>query len=171
MKYSFPTFPLFLSVLVLVSAIALFILVNREVESLNGQATDTWLKWSTERDRRDNLLSIEAAIARTVEDRNKLTSHFATSSNAVPFLDMIEQSGRKVGAVTEVASVDLPKDNSGLIVRVESTGSFEAIYKFIKLLESSPYQLEFNSFNIRNSGGGGGQWSAAMEMRLLTFIK
>jgi hypothetical protein len=172
MKYTFPKLSLFLSVLLLLTSTSLFVYLYGKVQTKHLAAQEAWSKWQTEAERRSSIQEVEDSIVKTTQLRAELDSHFAQSSNVVPFLDMIEQSGKSVGALTEVTGVELAKDNSGLIVKTDSEGSFEAIYKFLKLLENSPYELEFRILDMRSiNAEGGSRWQASFEVKLLSFIK
>jgi hypothetical protein len=105
-----------------------------------------------------------------------LYTHFAQSSNVVPFLDTVEDLGQKVDAKVEVISVNVPTDANFLELEVKVSGNFEAIYKFIKLLENSPYEVEIMSFNLAKISPSAIskeplRWSANLELKLLSFIK
>jgi hypothetical protein len=65
-----------------------------------------------------------------------------------------------------------------LLVGVKVAGVFEAVYKFLTLLENSPYEIEFLSMDIHKTlvtdvagkSVGGSTWEAILKIRLLTFI-
>jgi len=77
-----------------------------------------------------------------------LETHFIKSSDVVPFLNTIEALGPAVGASAEIDSVDTSPDGASLIVELQASGSFGAVYKFLTLLENSPYELNFLSMDI-----------------------
>ncbi|MEI8175115.1 MAG: hypothetical protein WCG28_04155, partial [bacterium] len=107
----------------------------------------------------------------------QLGTHFAQSSNIVPFLDIIEGLATKVGTKAEVTSVDPLGDNAGLSVGMKASGSFSSVYKFITLLENSPYELEFVSMNIQKGieadakGNVSEVWNAIFRLKLLSFME
>ena len=108
-----------------------------------------------------------------------LESHFTQSSNIVPLLNTIEQLSLKVGAKSKVTSVDISKDKTILMVAVGTSGSFNAVYKFLMLLENSPYELEFVSVDMQKTGAPtvsgkiivSPQWEAIFKIKLLSFVQ
>jgi len=96
----------------------------------------------------------------------------------VPFLDAIEKLAEKVAVKAEVSFVEVAGDNLSLIVEMKASGSFENVYRFITLLENSPYNLEFVSANIQNANALTAsadknkkvpEWAATFQMKLLSF--
>ena len=91
----------------------------------------------------------------------------------MPFLDLLERLAPQVGADAEVLLVDKAKDGSLLSVDVRVIGNFEAIYKFLTLLENFPYELEIISVDIQKKGGEGvesSKWEGVFKVKLLSFI-
>jgi hypothetical protein len=60
----------------------------------------------------------------------------------------------------------------------QTSGSFEAIYKFLNLLENSPYELDFLSMDMHKmapdvvvKGAQNLKWEAVFKIKLLTFVQ
>ncbi|KKS24035.1 MAG: hypothetical protein UU82_C0013G0003 [Candidatus Nomurabacteria bacterium GW2011_GWC2_41_8] len=117
-------------------------------------------------------------LQKIADSRILLETHFAKSSDVVPFLDTIEKLALEVGTKAEVNSVDILTDNTGLIVGLKASGSFEAIYKFLTLLENSPYELDFPSIDMHKLAVSGVsdeniqnlKWEATFRIQLLSFV-
>ncbi len=122
------------------------------------------------------MRSLANLIDHIESERAVLDTHFVRSSDIVPFLATIESLAQKVGGKAEVTSVDIPQDDSLLVVELKAGGSFEALYKFVMLLENSPYELLFISANIQNPGiqdlptSGASEWTATFKINLLSFL-
>ena len=137
------------------------------------------IEWQNETNRRNEIKSLERSIKAIDQEKILLESHFAQSSNIVPFLDTIEQLASRVKAKSEVVSVDILKDVNQFLVVIKTSGSFESIYKFVKLLENSPYELEIASLDIQKSSAQTvsdkkvaiPQWEAVFKIKLLSFIQ
>ena len=107
-----------------------------------------------------------------------LDSHFAQSSDVVPFLNTIEQLGIPTGTNVVVTSVMTGTNNSELVVDLKVTGTFEQVYEFLALLENSSYEINFNSMdlhklslqNAATKNVGNGAWEANFEIQLLSFV-
>lgn len=134
-----------------------------------------------EASRREEVKLLNNSIETIKRDKALIESHFAKSSDVVPFLDTIEALGPKVGVKAETTSVDISKDNTALVVQIKATGDFKNIYRFLTLLENSPYELEFTSVDIQKGGESGvdeqgipfsnAGWEATFGIKLLSFIQ
>ncbi len=176
MKNNFKKFkktPLFLSVIFLLSALVVFIFLYKTIEQNRKASVETEAAWEAEANRRDQIQALDRLLSELSGERTMFEAHFIQSSDVVPFLDMVERLAPQVGASAEVSLVDIPKDNSGLVVEVRATGRFGTMYKFLTLLENSPYELEFMSVDIQKDEGGEElqeNWSGNFRMKLLSFI-
>ncbi len=137
--------------------------------------------------RREEVALLNKSITSIKQDRDLLATHFAQGSDIVPFLNTIESIARKSGVKAEISSVDVLKDKSGLLVKVSSSGTFNNIYKFLLLLENSPYELDVSGLNLQKepsavvsdeSGIEGVEpapvvepkWQALFTLKLLSFV-
>lgn len=170
-----------ISVLLVISLVAfcfLFLSFYKKINDNNDKAELDIATWQTEALRRDDIKSLNRALKKIEPDRLQLETHFAKSSDVVPFLDTIEKLAPPVGAKAEVSSVDTKANNTGLIVGLKASGSFEAIYKFLTLLENSPYELDFLSIDIHNVAPNvadknikSSSWEAVFKIQLLSFVQ
>ena len=127
-------------------------------------------EWSKEAERRDEIKALFSSVKAIEGERAKLETHFAKSTDVVPFLDTIEGLA---GAKAEVTSLEILKDGAGLLVGMKATSTFEGLYKFLNLLENSPYELEFVSMNLQKDVADAKiqGWSAIFKIRLITFTE
>jgi hypothetical protein len=178
MQKSLKNIYLLLSVLFLIASIFLFFFLYKETMGNDETSKQAETAWQTEADRRNEIKSLDLSIAEIEPERALFETHFVPSSDIVPFLDTIETLATEAGAKSEVSSVVVATDNSGLIVNLDAIGSFQAVYKFLTLLENSPYELEFDSVGLQNvtidPGTGKNkqiqQWQLSLVIKLLTFI-
>ena len=94
------------------------------------------------------------------------------------FLDTIEGLAPRAGVEAEVTSVDPPGDSAGLRIGIKASGTFTGVYKFLTLLENSPYELEFIGVDIKretktdaNKSVAIPKWNAVFKIKLLSFVK
>jgi len=177
--------PLIASVIFFVISIAVFVILKKEINN-NNQITkerDAELQAATLK--KDETKSSERLLKLVENERTLLGTHFIKSSDVVVLLDAIENLAPLVRVKAEVTQVDVAPDNTSLSVGLSSSGTFEALYKFLKLLENAPYQLEITSMNMQKVGfveevattegeakvAGGVQWSAIFKLKLLGFIQ
>ncbi len=155
-----------------------FSFFNREIDNNKREFKLDWEEWHKEAVRRDEMRTLDSSVKLIEKERAELDTHFAKSSDIVPLLNTIESLAPKVGAKAEVTSVDILNYNMGLLVGVKASGTFAGLYKFMTLLENSPYELEFLSMQISKEGGVtigiknvvSAKWSLFLKIKLLSFI-
>lgn len=171
--------PLILSVLFLAFSCFVFMFLYGVTVSNQEVYEKKQAEWQNEAARREEVKILERSIQEVENERILLESHFAQSSNVVPFLDTLERLARQAGALSgEIVSVGTPQDG-GLQVSMRTEGSFETLYKFVTLLENSPYELELLMLDLKRQGApdtaGGGtgnsRWEAMLEINLLSFVQ
>ncbi|MEK7572422.1 MAG: hypothetical protein AAB493_01005 [Patescibacteria group bacterium] len=156
-----------LSLIFFVVCLFVFLFLNREININKKIFEDNEVKWQEEAERRERIRLLNNSIKKIETEKDLFETHFAQSSNIVPFLDMMESLGEKVGAKTEVTLVDIPKEGNILVIEMKVLGSFEKIYKFLLLLENSPYKLEIVSVDISKQN----IWEASLKIKLLSFMQ
>ncbi len=181
--YSFQKFkkiPLFFAVIFLGASSYTFFFLYQQIDNSKILSEQMQQEWQLEALKRSQIQSLDRLINSTEAERILLDSHFAKSSNVVPLLDTIQKLATAVGAQSEVVSVDLSKDKTGgLVFGVKATGSFGAVYKFLTLLENSPYELDFISVDIKNTTPQSivdkkvtaSEWEGDFRIKLLSFIQ
>ena len=178
MKRNFPKIPFFLSIAFFIFSLSAFVFFFKLINHHNNESLTKEEKWQKETDRRDEIKALDYSVKIIEEERKQLDNHFAKSSDAVPFLDTIEELAPKVGAKAEVTSVDIIEDNGGLMIGMRASGTFGSLYKFITLLENSPYELEFMGVSIKrqtassaeNKNIGYPNWEAILKIKLISFV-
>jgi hypothetical protein len=174
MKNNFPTIPLALSLIFFIIFSASFVFLYKKIHTDSLKREADWMLWRAEEEKRNNLQALGRLLKNTEEERSALETHFAKSSDVVPFLDTIEKLAPKVGAIVEIDSVNPSVDGTTLLVGAEVSGSFEAVYRFILLLENSPYELEFLAIDLHRRILGeesiDSQWGAFLELKLLSYL-
>lgn len=178
MKNNFPKIPLFLSILFFIVFSSVFVLLYREINNNSRKVENSIITLQTEAKRREDIISLNKSINKITNDKILLEAHFAKNSDIVPFLDAIEKLGPQVGAKVQVESVDVMAKGAGLMVGLKTSGSFESIYTFLRLLENSPYELDFTFVEISKLPGSdvvsknikSSVWEAVFNIQLLSFI-
>ncbi|MES2315199.1 MAG: hypothetical protein V4486_00475 [Patescibacteria group bacterium] len=176
----FKKVPLIVSTILLITSCSLFIYLYQNTQKNDQVSSDLEKQLKDEASKREEVKSLDRMLKSMEGERATLDSHFivGASSDAVPFLNMLETLAPKVGAEAAVALVDAPKDNSGLVVGVNVQGSFESLYKFITLLENAPYELDVLYVDLergQETTSADGveapvKWSAVIKVKLLSFV-
>lgn len=186
----FKKVPLFFSLLFLGASIYAFTFLYGQINSNKELSEQMQQQWQNEASRRSQIESLDRLIKSTTQEQALLQSHFAQSSDVVPFLDTIQKLATRVGASSEVVSVDILKDkNPTLVIEFKAAGSFDAIYKLLTLLENSPYELEFTYVDIQTTNtpdtsissgtattpvvkkASVSEWTGDFRIKLLSFIQ
>ncbi len=160
------------STLFLAAACFGFFFLFQKINDNKTAATEALRLWSEEEAKRNELNSLDAMLENLKEEMATLDTHFAQSSNVVPFLDSLEELGELSGGSSEVLSVETTPDGAGLLITLKTEGGFGSVYKFLELLENSPYELEFLAVDIGRGSGEGvaAEWEGFLKLKLLTFI-
>jgi len=170
---------LLLSTIFFIFFVLAFLFLYREININNQQAEQSIVLLENETKEHEEIEFLNRSIGVITEGKTLLETHFAKSSDIVPFLDTVEALAVKAGVKAEVASVDALKDSGVLTVQVNASGNFERLYKFLTLLENSPYELEFASINMQREAELDVitkkvkelKWQAVFKIRLLSFIQ
>lgn len=169
---------LFLSMIIFIFSCFVFFYFYNKINLYDNESELVEEKWQMEMIRRDKIRMLDRSIKTIESERAQLETHFAKSSDVVPFLDTIEGLALEAGAQAEVTAVSIPGDNSGLVVEIKSSGTFSNLYKFLKLLESSPYELEFVAVNMQRKDENASsqnveipEWEEFFKLKLLSFIQ
>lgn len=178
MRNNLQKIQLSLSFLFLVLSCLSFYFLYREINSNKEEGEQANVEWQMEVDRRDEIKSLDRSVKMIDREKTLLETHFAKSSDVVPFLDSIEGLASSVGTKAEVLLVDILENGKSLVVNMRVSGTFEAVYKFLGLLENSSYELEIDSLDIQRTNALDfsqnveiSEWDALFKIRLLSFIQ
>jgi hypothetical protein len=167
--------PLLLSIIFFIFFSCAFVFLYQKINDNNQKAEQKTITWKQESLRRDEMQSLNSSFQNMTNSQALLETHFIKSSDVVPFLNTIEALGPAVGASAEIDSVDTSPDGASLIVELQASGSFGAVYKFLTLLENSPY--DFLSMDIHtitdvvpNKKVTTPKWEADFKIQLLSFV-
>ncbi|MSU44869.1 hypothetical protein EXS45_01680 [Candidatus Nomurabacteria bacterium] len=169
---------LLISSLFLIFSCLLFFYFYREINNNNTESQLKETQLQIETLRRQEIRDLNNSIKIIEEEKAQLETHFAQSSDIVMFLDTIEGLAREADAKAEVVSAVILKDNTGLLVGMSGSGDFDGLYKFLTLLENSPYELEFMGMNMRRATALDvtsknviiPKWNVNFSIKLLSFV-
>lgn len=113
---------------------------------------------------------------RLIQENNKddlaaFQNFILTDDRLVPLIESIERSGRSLGLKVQIASVDkLPGKSAGdpqkVSLVVESDGSWQGSYAFLKALESLPNRVMIDQVNLSKDSGA---WHLKASISLYSF--
>jgi hypothetical protein len=177
MKNNFQKISLLLSAVLFLFLCFAFFFLYEKINSNNQKAQQSTVTWQTEANRRDKLTLLNNSLGEITGDKATLQAHFVQNSDIIPFLNTIEALAPSVGAKAEIDSVENGTNNTGLTAEVKVSGSFGQIYKFLTLLENSPYEIGFLSMDLHKSevpddsgkNVKSSNWEAIFKIQLLSF--
>lgn len=169
MQSNFPKIQLILSSILFFACLVSFAFIFRAIDNNNRELELKETTWQKEFIRREDIKKLDRSVKIIEAERGELETHFAKSSDVVPFLDTLEGLARMADTKAETTSVDITPDKMSLLVGMKVSGTFGNIYRFITLLENSPYEIEFAGFDVHKEGDTD-RWNAAIRIKLLSFI-
>ncbi len=158
----------------LILSIGVWVILYRQIEK--NKKTTRELQTQLEEDiaTKQKSQSLQRLMNELGQERNAFASHFVKNTDIVPFLNTIESLANQVGAEAVINTVDTPEDPPSLLIGIKASGSFEAIYKFMALLESAPYELQILGFDLKKGGASeeeADSWSATLEVKVVSFSR
>jgi len=179
MQSNFFKMPLFFSIIFFIFSCSAFFYFYKTINDNNKKSQLAEIQWQTETFKQDEIKTLDYSVKIIEKERAQLETHFAQSSDIVPFLDTIEELAPQAGTKAEITSVDVLKNYAGLMVGMKAMGTFNSLYKFLILLENSPYELEFVAMDIQketlpdveNKNKQDSKWNAVFKIKLLSFVE
>ena len=178
MQNRFKKNSLVLSIIIFILFCITFFYFYKEIKTNIQTSKDAQVNLQKEVLRRTDIKNFNESFQTIEADKALFETHFVQGSDIVPFLDTIEKMASSVGTKAEVSLIEVSKDNSGLILEMKDTGTFSQVYKFITLLENSPYELEFTSVEMRSlnkddvikNSNKENEWETTLKINLISFV-
>jgi hypothetical protein len=102
MQSNFPKIPFFLSAAFFILSCLIFVFFYKAINNNNIESQVREEEWQREALRREEIKTLDRSIEIIKEERAQLETHFAQSSDIVPFLDTIEKLAGEAGTKAEV---------------------------------------------------------------------
>ena len=80
----------FIATVFFIFSLAVFFFVYREINIKNKNTEDILLQWQLEYSKREEIKSLNRFVIDIEPEKNLLETHFARSSDVVPFLNTLE---------------------------------------------------------------------------------
>ena len=117
------------------------------------------------------LNSASHDLNETAAEKKYLMGLFVPEGAEVSFLERVEALGRHAGARTKI--VDFAKKGGGLRLAVQTKGSFQDIYYFLRLVEALPFAISIDSVSLKYgivSEKGEILWEGVYSMTLSSYL-
>lgn len=119
------------------------------------------------------VITFTKLLDRTASARALMGQYFINSETVVNLLSDLDQFGAAAGAAVEVTEV---AEDQELYLTVAATGSFDAVNRFVSLVERSPYLIEITSlrfsYGVPTKDGqqaDGAAWTVKLELLVKSF--
>jgi len=180
MKYRLKKTPLIFSVIFLLISGIIFSVTYWKIKTDTETTKQSETAYQTEAIKRNEIKTLNNYFKSIEKEKAQFETHFVQSSDVVPFLNTLESLAESVGTKAEVNSINVgtKEDEKGLFVEIKDVGRFEQVYKFLTLLENSPYELEFVSVDLHSISlfeeaktvQKVHTWEAVLKLKLISFI-
>lgn len=139
----------------------------------NYQEASTSLKEETLKLQGKN--DIEKIVETNEANIRKVESLFVDENELLLFFDEVKDLSQSVGASSELVSLSNAV-KTGLVFKYQATGSFDGVFRFIRLLENMPYYVTVDSVSFKrtiipNEDGVTTRtvWVANFDLNLISF--
>lgn len=139
---------LYIAILLAVFSFSIYGILFYQVVSL--EESNSKLEKETKRleDEESKLSILKKNLESTEKSRSVLSAYFIDSKDIVPFLEKLEDYAKDVGVVVTFTAVDLAKNPNRLNISFTSEGQFKNTYRFMKMVETAPFEIAINSFEV-----------------------
>lgn len=129
--------------------------------------------------REANIKKLEDLTLSIAPEEKKISGIFAQSDNLVLFIEKLETAASDAGVSLEIESAEFatsgkpaPLDEVLPRFKIKTEGGFGQCFRFLRLLETMPFQIEINdaSFSLRQGAEGGKFWQLHISITLLSFL-
>jgi hypothetical protein len=159
-KKYFPVIIIFIDIVLIVFLIWLVTQVN----NLSGQNALVKNQLDTISLKESRLSTSKMEASRLVDSLQKISGYFISPEEKIVVIDNLEKLASRAGiAYTLNNAVDGERMSLDMNVK----GSFQNIYYFIRLLETSGYWVSFENFSLsRGTTGKTGGWSGSIVINI-----
>lgn len=140
---------LYLAILLVFFSFSIYSFLFYKVVSM--EQSNSRLEKETKRleDEESKLAILKKNLESTGKSQSVISSYFIDSKDIVPFLEKLEAYADVVGVKVTFDTVDLAKAPSRLNISFTSVGQFKNTYRFMKMVETAPFEVVINGFEIK----------------------
>ena len=163
-----------LTFLLIAAAIALGFWVFYSVANATNEIIAV-KKDAAEIERREaNIKMLEELISSIMLEETKVADAFTDSESLVLFIENLEAAARDSGVFLEIESAEFAGSGEESLphFQLKTSGGFGDNFRFLRLLEAMPFQLELNdaSFAIHESEPNIRFWQLKISITLFSFL-
>lgn len=170
------------SVLTLIIAVGLYVYMYEATDNLITRTLEARRTVATGEATRAQEAEMAKLYETTKEQRDRLSSYFAPSENAVTVIQAIESINDLSGASVEFSSIkaNSPADAKGKIGQVTASvkvnGQWKNVMRAVELFETLPYQKNIRNFSLNGMevgeiGKRSYRWESTFDISIATVQK
>lgn len=120
---------------------------------------------------KDKTEELQTAISEAKDSLLPTEEIWLSEEETPAFLNSLEDLGSISGTDVSIVNIsDLSESDSGLSILLSIDGTFENVFRTIRLIENSSYAVDFRRIYLsRNEEAG--LWRADIDVRILSFRK
>lgn len=165
--------------LVFIASVLFFDFKNNRLAELDRLNTEL----ASLRELEAKTRSINQTVNESKEERDRLNLYFITKDTIQNFIRELESIAERLGVIFNLENIEVKKDakqsTKGSYLRLSLTaeGSFVNVFHFLRVMESLPYQIRFNTISISriesedvNDVRGRSFWQNKMTVDLMSYV-
>lgn len=118
------------------------------------------------------LSKVDSEIKQTKEYSSFLNEFYVSGNSMLAFIEKLEKMAKTSGVQMQIQNVSQsdkkPNSVDYVGVTLQTTGSWENVNKFVKLVENMPYFISIKVLHLSSSGLDAKQWTASMTIITMT---
>lgn len=116
------------------------------------------------------LIALEETVRTSADDRAQLAKYILPNENVIEFVSLLEKIAKEQGVAFETKGLETyPVDDwfEELEVTASIKGSFDAVIRMLRILETIPTQSSLTSVSLTR--GGDSIWEASVQLRVTKY--
>ena len=123
-------------------AFGAYLYILSDIRSKNKYLASVAGEFATASEKEQKIADIKSDVRINADNKAYLDAHFVDGGNIADFFGEIEELGRQAGVSVEIGTADFTKDKvKKLKLSFRAVGSYNAVYTFVRLLESSKHEF------------------------------
>lgn len=123
-------------------------------------------------EKKQGISALKNLLKNIGAQKQEIDNIFTEENKIVDFIESLEDIAKLAGAEISFRNADIPANssanNSLPVFLFDIRGSFEAVFKFLKLAENLPYQTNIQNLGLLLEEKN---WRANFKIQLLSFLQ
>jgi len=162
------------SILLFVFSVSSFVLMGYQVNRQGEELGEYIAVLEAEKAQEDAFFRLQKIAEDTKEDRGLLQDYFlASDSDSIDFLNLVEEIAPESGVSLKTEGLDKSLENGvgWITINFSFSGSRDRVEQFLKILETLPYVLRVDNYEMTSTGSSNWQAKVNMRVQVLDYDK